>query len=240
MYMKLKHCFVPPLHHVALIPKCITWCVPWSLGWINPCPYDVLSMSWPFLPQVPFWRTEYVKTLRDLVKSLAHGKQLSLSHSRQPRFRKPFRGTGNELLFPRVSASKFCTFSCDFCLPSWLLNCLEGSGVIFWKKPRNYCFPFTNKLGWWLDIMLKMFWTESGTILEANDRSVIVTTLLGILIQIVKVKNGVVILLKLQKAAIPRVTMSQRKVTYVMQYFCSSFECIWLFERLVFVLFLLK
>ena len=40
--------------------------------------------------------------------------------------------------------------------------------------------------------MLKMFWTESGTILETKDRSVIVTTLMGILIQIVKVTNGVV------------------------------------------------
>ena len=50
-------------------------------------------------------------------------------------------------------------------------------------------------------------------ILEAKDRSVIVTTLLEILIQIVKVKNGVVILPKLHEAAIPRVAMSQRKVT---------------------------
>lgn len=58
-----------------------------------------------------------------------------------------------------------------------------------------------------------MFWTESGTILEMKDRSVIVTTLVGILIQIVKVTNGVVILLNLQKVAIPKVAMSQRKVT---------------------------
>ena len=63
-----------------------------------------------------------------------------------------------------------------------------------------------------------MFWTESGTILETKDRSVIVTTLVGILIQIVKVTNGVVILLNLQKVAIPKVAipkvaMSQRKVT---------------------------
>lgn len=41
----------------------------------------------------------------------------------------------------------------------------------------------------------------------------IVTTLVGILIQIVKVTNGVVILLNLQKVAIPKVAMSQRKVT---------------------------
>ena len=58
--------------------------------------------------------------------------------------------------------------------------------------------------------MLKMFWTESGMILEAKDGSVIVTTLLEILIQIVKVKNGVVILLKLQKAAIPSGNESEK------------------------------
>ena len=62
-----------------------------------------------------------------------------------------------------------------------------------------------------------MFWTESGTILETKDRSVIVTTLVGILIQIVKVTNGVVILLNLQKVAIPKVAMSQRKVTTSLQ-----------------------
>ena len=26
------------------------------------CLYDILSTSWPFLPQVPVWWTEYVKT----------------------------------------------------------------------------------------------------------------------------------------------------------------------------------
>ena len=41
--------------------------------------------------------------------------------------------------------SKFCTFLCDFSPPSWLLNCLEGSVVVFSKKARNYCFSFPNK-----------------------------------------------------------------------------------------------
>ena len=48
-----------------------------------------------------------------------------------------------------------------------------------------------------------MFWTESAMIFEVNNQSMIVTTLVGILIQIVKVKNVVVLLLTLHTAAIP-------------------------------------
>ena len=33
--MKLKRRFTSPLQHVALTPKCITWYVPCSLGWIK-------------------------------------------------------------------------------------------------------------------------------------------------------------------------------------------------------------
>lgn len=121
-------------------------------------------------------------------------------------------GTGNELLFPRVSESNFITFSCNFCLPRWLLNCLKGSVVVFFEESVELLHFFYKQT--WLMArynardVLDRVWKDSG-----SKGLVIVTTLVGILIQIVKVKNGVVILLKLQKAAIPKVAMSQRKVT---------------------------
>ena len=146
MYMKLKHCFVPPLHHVALIPKCITWCVPWSLGWINPCPYDVLSMSWPFLPQVPFWRTEYVKTLRGLVKSLAHEKQFSLSHSRHPRFGENLLG-GLVMSFCSQESLwvNFARFRAIFVhhLGCWIVS---KEAWLFWRKRGIIAFLLQTNL----------------------------------------------------------------------------------------------
>ena len=57
-------------------------------------------------------------------------------------FGKPFSGIGNELLFPRVSVSKFCMFLWDFCRPSWLLNCLEGKRGCFFEESAELLLFF--------------------------------------------------------------------------------------------------
>ena len=53
---------------------------------------------------------------------------------------KVFRGTGNELWFPRVSASKFFTFLCDFFPPSWLQYCSKEAWLFIRGKRGIFVF----------------------------------------------------------------------------------------------------